>query len=156
MITLLCSPHSEWQPKALRTVWNDKQGKALSSEVCLSFWNLLRFIGGLWFVWSQMQNSKLYSVKGMFGLFSLTWRCLGYCGVVAELVSSSIPVPTTTSYSQQSQPWFIADSGAFTSCHSIPTPGVDSCQGQPAYFLVTCSMGLHWSPLTTLKRWPRC
>lgn len=39
------------------------------------------------------------------------------------------------------------------SCHSIPSPGVDSCHGQPDHFLVTCSMGLHWSPLTTLKGW---
>lgn len=36
-----------------------------------------------------------------------------------------------------------------------PASGVDSGQRQPAHLPRTCSMGLHWSPLTTLRRWPQ-
>lgn len=65
---------------------------------------------------------------------------------------SSIAAPFTTSYSPQS-PLLFAHS--WPPVTPIQTPIVDSRLGPPTHFPVTCSMGLHWSSLTTLKRWPR-
>lgn len=148
MIALLCSLHPEWQPKAMRAIWNNKQE-----------FNRVRVLGSR-FVFGNLGEiywKPLLCVMAniVFRLFTPTWGSFSYRGVVAELVSSSITVPSTASSSYQSPLCFFAGSGAFASCHSTPTPGVDSCKSRPTLFPVTCSMGLHWSPLTTLKRWPR-